>query len=300
MQIDELKKQDIPLLTSLTKKIWYLDDVTEEIIYEKSFGDPYYQPDYNWIARENDTVVGFLSGAYREYEKGKIGYIKLMGVSPSWRRKSIGKSLLMKFEEIIIQKGATELRVMDVPLNYFMPGLDPRYTEGVVFLQKNGFEKVGENINMDVDLYKVDLDTSDDEKKLAKEGIIIRRAEHSDYNQIIKFIETEWKLWNYEVTRTFENKPVSLHIALFENKVVAFSAYYGNNKGLPWFGPMGTDKAMRGKKLGEILLKRCLADQKADGFSHSIIPWVGPVGFYLKAVNAHISRVFWTFRKSLT
>ncbi len=300
MIFEELKKSDIPELTSLAKRILILDELSEDIIYEKSFGDPFYQSDLNWVAREDNKMVGFLIGAFRNYEKGKLGYIKLMGVLPQWRRKSVGKLLLERIEDVLRKQDVTEIKVMDVPLNYFMPGLDPRYTEGVVFLQQNGFEKVGENINMDVDLTSIDLETSEDEKRLSKEGIYIRRAEHTDYTQIIKFIESEWKLWAHEVSQAFDNKPISLHIAQSQDQIVAFSAYNGNNRGLPWFGPMGTDKSMRGKKIGEILLKRCLADQKTDGFSHSIIPWVGPAGFYLKAVNAHISRIFWTYKKSLS
>jgi GNAT superfamily N-acetyltransferase len=188
---------------------------------------------------------------------------------------------------------------MDVPLNYFMPGVDPRYTEGIIFLLKSGFDKVAEHVNMNVDLISQDLKTDTEEKKLAKEGIIIRRATPEDKEIIFKFSDAYWQLWNHEISQTYNNNPITLHIAIDKDRVAAFSAHSGNNIGLPWFGPMGTDPEYRGKMLGEILLKRCLADQKNMGFRYSIIPWVGPIGFYLKAVDAHISRVFWAFKKNL-
>ena len=98
---------------------------------------------------------------------------------------------------------------------------------------------------------------------------------------------------------SFNSDPIAIHVALVAGEVQAFSGHNGNNIGMGWFGPMGTDPSLRGKGIGEVLLKRCLQDMKDWGLKTSIIPWVGPIGFYAHFANAVISRVFWRFEKRL-
>ncbi|MFV1981354.1 MAG: GNAT family N-acetyltransferase, partial [Rhodothermia bacterium] len=100
-----------------------------------------------------------------------------------------------------------------------------------------------------------------------------------------------------EISNCFSNMPVSLHLAFRDEALVAFSGYDGNNVGTGWFGPMGTAESARGAGIGGVLLKRCLADIKAQGKHEAIIPWVGPVGFYAHHVGARISRVFLRLEK---
>jgi hypothetical protein len=46
-----------------------------------------------------------------------------------------------------------------------------------------------------------------------------------------------------------------------------------------------------------VLLKRCLADIRADGLHSAQIGWTGPVQFYERAVGARPDRMFWLYRK---
>ncbi|NUP67682.1 MAG: GNAT family N-acetyltransferase, partial [Nonomuraea sp.] len=66
-----------------------------------------------------------------------------------------------------------------------------------------------------------------------------------------------------------------------------------------WFGPMGTAPDARGLGLGGVLLRRCLADQRAAGQASAQIGWVGPLRFYSRAVGARAERVFWLYRRDL-
>ena len=300
MITEELKEKDITEISELASRNLIYDKFSPELIREKCFEDPFYDSKFNIVAKDKGNIIAFLIGAFRDYDKGKFGWIKLMTVEKSYRRKKIATQMVNQLTEEVKKKGATDLKVMDIPLNYYMPGLDPRYTDGVSFLLRNRFEHIGESINMEADLFNINFNTLDMEKELEKEGFTIKRAEPKDKEPTLEFIRPIWKLWEYEVSQTFKNKPITLHIAYYKEKVVAFSAFAGNNVGLPWFGPMGTDPNMRGKKLGEILLKRCLADQKIQGHHVSIIPWAGPIAFYKNTVNADINRVFWRFNKPLT
>ena len=96
----------------------------------------------------------------------------------------------------------------------------------------------------------------------------------------------------------FDNTPISLHLAFLDGELGAFSAYDLNNKTMAAFGPMGTKPVFRGKGVGAILLKRCLDDQKKQGHAQSVIPWVGPIPFYARTVNARIDRIFWRYQKT--
>ena len=103
--------------------------------------------------------------------------------------------------------------------------------------------------------------------------------------------------WSGEVISAFQNNPITLFIAEQDENLLAFSAHEGNNKGTGWFGPMGTDPALRGKGVGGILLKKCLKDMKEMGFVKATIPWVGPIPFYMHYADAKVERIFWRYEK---
>ncbi len=83
-------------------------------------------------------------------------------------------------------------------------------------------------------------------------------------------------------------------------EIIAFSEFETNNKGTGWFGPMSTSVNARGKGVGGVLLKRCMNEMKKMGFKTSIIPWVGPISFYMHYINSPVDRVFWRYEKKLS
>jgi predicted N-acetyltransferase YhbS len=300
MKLEQLTKHDVGAVSDFCNRNIMYDKFTPALIEEKSFCDPDFDPALSFVTKdEKGNIIGFLLGIMRVWKQEPIGWIKLMAVEETRRRKQVGSEMLTALEANLKSLGATKLKVMDCPLNYYMPGVDPRYTEMVVFCLRRGFNRVSENINMDCDLVAGDFDTAELEKDRSKDGFEIKRAEPADKEVTLRFVNCQFAGWENEIANTFKNNPISLHIAKKENEVVAFSAYDGNNLGLGWFGPMGTNPNLRGKKIGEILLKRCLADQKKQGYKISIIPWAGPISFYLNTVNAKIGRVFWTFQKPI-
>jgi mycothiol synthase len=272
------------------------DFLSEKLIREKLYDDPGFDAQNYLLFEQNGEVLGFLLGIIREVRGEKIGYIKLMAVDQNHRRKGIARRLLTSFEQNLKQAGVAKLRIYDVPLNYFMPGVDPRYTPAVCFAQRMGFKHISDAINMEVSLDQ-DFNVSNEIISLQKKGIEIKRAGQDEKPALIAFLTEWWALWQNEVNMAYRNNPVSVHIALKDNKVLAFSAYEGNNKGTGWFGPMGTHPDLRGLGVGNVLLKLCLDDMKNAGHKKSTIPWVDPIGFYSNYVNANISRVFWRFEK---
>jgi GNAT superfamily N-acetyltransferase len=292
--------EDLGTTAEFLNRNFTFDNIDKVLLREKLLDDPHPDPNLFLTAHNGAETTGIIYCVLRSLDDGLTGYVKLMAVDKKYHRKGIGTQLYKTAEGILIQKGVKRIRWYDVPLNYFMPGLDPRYTPALCFIESMGFQRKGEAINMEVDLNAMSWKTENEEIFLKSKGVEIRRAKIDDWQSITQFLNTEWKLWNYELEMAIKDHPPSLHLAFLNGQLKAFSAYNGNNKGTGWFGPMGTHADTRGLGIGSILLKRCLEDMRLQGHTKSTIPWVGPVSFYAHYVNASISRIFWRFEKQIT
>ena len=100
-----------------------------------------------------------------------------------------------------------KVRIYDTPFNYWMPGIDPRYTAALCFASRLGFTRFTDTTNMQVELQNQNWDTKKSEVRIAKRGIIIKRAEEEDKESLLGFIDQEFALWRTEI----ENSYNSLH-----------------------------------------------------------------------------------------
>jgi GNAT superfamily N-acetyltransferase len=286
------------------------DNMPDFLLREKTFGDPDYSSKYTLLAfnNENEMPVGFVQGIIRtagvsshkavKKTNKNIGFIKLICIHPDERRKGIASRLYRKVENRFLRTGVGLIRVYESVPNYFMPGVDPMYTEAVCFFERNGFKKFGDTSNLLANL-NADFSTAAEESRLLKKNIVCRRAEISEKKEILTWVEKKFPEWAPEVSKSFNNDPVSLFIATLGGRIKAFSAHEVNNKGIGWFGPMGTGKSLRGKGIGGILFRKSLLDMKEMGYQKAIIPWVGPIPFYMHYSNARVERVFWRYEKIL-
>ncbi len=275
------------------------DTLNETILREKIIDDPDYDPELVLSLWENDKPVAFLSGIVRDIQGERTGYIKLMVTHKEHRRKGLGKKLFLEIESRLRKRQVSRMRVYDVPYNYYMPGIDPRYTAALSFFETMGFSRFADTSNMIVDLENQDFSTQEAEKILVEKSITIIRADYGDMSDIFLFIDEHFPLWRTEISNAYNSLPVSLHIARQDGQLKAFSGHNGNNFGTGWFGPMGTHPDLRGMGIGGILLKRCLQDMKDWGLKTSVIPWVGPIRFYSYYANARVDRVFWRYEKQI-
>ncbi|MGC9342909.1 MAG: GNAT family N-acetyltransferase [Bacteroidales bacterium] len=298
-EVRTYRDSDFQDILELLKSNMEYDSWSDELLKEKLYMDPEWKADHCFIVEDTGKVIGFLQGVLRTVREEDIAYIKLFAVDHSKRRKGVGTLLLKAFETLIQEMGIKKIRVFDVPLNYHMPGVDPRYTPAVCFLEKNGFVNTGEAINMEVDLLDRSWDVKTKIDSLKSQGITISRIQPEKWNELMVLISDEWKLWAYELEMAFRMDPPAIFVAEYEGRIKAFSAYDGNNQGTGWFGPMGTHPDLRGKGVGNVLLYLCLEDMKKQGHQKSTIPWVGPVSFYSHFAGAKISRLFWRYEKKI-
>ena len=297
MTLRPIRRDDAEALRDLWNRTAAHDPLSAALFEEKVWGDPGFSSDLALAAEEDGNVVGFAFGVVREVEGGKRGVVKLLAVAPDRQRKGIGTRLVETLESRMRDVGATAVRLGESPPNYLTPGLDPRYTRAMLLFEKRGYERLQEAIHMEVDLAGQMFETAEPERALAEDHVVVRRAAAGDEEAVMTFLDKHWPPWKAEIGRTFANDPVSLHLAFEDGAVLGFSAYDANNVGTGWFGPMGTAPAARGRGVGAVLLKRCLADMKAQGHATSTIPWVAPVAFYAHHVGAEISRLFYRYEK---
>jgi mycothiol synthase len=299
--IRQLAHEDLPRITEIADRGLEFDVVNEPLIREKTVGAKDYVAELGLVYENEGGIVGFVQGADGRVIDGKqVAYIRIFVMDRSARGQGIGSALLTELEVRLKKRGAQMISTMDCPANYFMPGVDFRYTEAYCFFLKQGYAFFRENHNLIAPLEVAAWPGLDAQiAELRSDGIEVRRAHKTDETPIHEFLQLHWAGWRNEVQGALDNDPCTVHIAIQNGGVIAFSGYQGNNKSLPWFGPMGTQPGLRGKGIGGLLLRLCLRDLARQGYDHAIIPWVGPVRFYARYSDARLDRCFWVYRKEL-
>ena len=117
------------------------------------------------------------------------------------------------------------------------------------------------------------------------EGLNIRRAQPFEITPVRDFIEENFSVaWADEISVGFASKPVTIHIATRESRVIGCAAHECTRKA--FFGPTGVVESGRGRGIGKALLIASLWGLRELGYVYGIIGGAGPVEFYQKAVGA--------------
>jgi predicted N-acetyltransferase YhbS len=254
------------------------------------------------ISVEGGRVIGVVLGSI-SHRDPSIGHVDLVAVDPQQRRRGVGRALVSRIEDALAGLGARDVVIAGNPPYYGWPGIDVRYTPAVCAAMALGFEPDPPAWNMSADLGKPDSlalrPTAAAEQRLAAGGITVRRAGLEDVPALIEFALTNFGSgWAGEIAHSVGRDRAGCHVAVgAAGEILGFAAYGSSRRS--WFGPMGTSLAVQGMGIGSVLLRRCLADQKAAGHDSVQIGWVGPVPFYSGTVGARIERVFFLYHKQL-
>jgi len=300
--IDTWGRSDLDRVVQVLNAASLYDTFATDHVADAVFSDIDHEGDLLLCVREegrNGQIVGVAAAVVRTRlvdDAPPIGFLKLFAVAPASQHRGVGAALLEEVERRLRERGAGVVLIFgDAPF-YLRPGVDFRLTPLVCFLLRHGFRVRDHAANMRVDLAATRLDTTADEARLHALGFTIRRLAADDAAAFRAYLEREWGWgWATEACRSLERDPISTHLALQGGEIVGFASC--NASGPGQFGPMGVRTEVRRHGIGGVLLKRCLADQRAQGYADSDIQWVGPFGFYARYVDAVISRCFWQFQK---
>ncbi|MEU4472334.1 GNAT family N-acetyltransferase [Micromonospora sp. NPDC023888] len=247
-------------------------------------------------------LVGVLLCSVSSTEAG-TGHVDLVAVLPDHRRRGVGRALLRRAERVLAERGATEVLLAGNPPYYAWPGVDVRYTPAVCAALALGYQQDRTAWNMTADLSydgsPALRSTEAAERRLADQGVTVRRAEPADLPALTAFARSTFGgTWDGELAGSVGRDGAGCHLAERGGEVLGFAAYGSSRPS--WFGPMGTAPAAEGSGIGGVLLRRCLADQQAAGLTRAEIGWVGPVPFYSGSAGARIERVFFLYRRTLS
>lgn len=266
---------------------------------EKVFEDADIAPAMRMVSQDDSgDVTGFGVCVPRAPQEA-TGAIKLIAVDAKVRRLGIGATLAAHLERVLTFRGCRAVRLGESPPNYLQPGIDQDAVDAIGFFESRGYRSFSTVHDMRCELYEADLSTTDDESRLAGRGVVVRRATAADMASLTRAVREYWGGWLPEVRIAMSHDPPAVHVAAVASEVVAFSAHSSNNQSIGWFGPMGTVPESRGIGVGTVLLRRCLRDLRDYGFAQAVIPWVGPVTFYERAVGARVERTYLRFEKTL-
>jgi mycothiol synthase len=293
-EVVTLGRGEIEAVVDLLESASTFDELPFQQVVENVGDDAGVDDELVLGVRADGSLIGAAIGTHR----GDWGAVKAFGVTRELRRQGIGSALLAELERRLAARGAQRLRFFYDAPHYLRPGIDFRDTAFISFVERRGFQQQRAACNMSADLAAAPLDTSVEEARLADQGFEVRRLESADADAFDRYLREVWhENWRVEGMRSLRRNPVTTHVALREGRIVGFASHSVSGPGQ--FGPMGTNPELRGKGVGAILLKRCLADQRDAGFAECDIQWVGPKGFYADHVGARISRCFWQYEKEL-
>jgi len=296
VQVREAHPEDLTALYPLARNALTHDTFSMELLAEKLFRIPRpgRQVGRVFLAEVSQTPVGMMQALWQPADAR--GWLGLFAVQTDCRRRGIATALLENVRRAWQAAGVRAGEVLAIPGNYFTPGIDPRYTEGLCFLERSGFERFKDCVNLTASLEEP-FETTVDEQRLAEEDVLIRRARSDDGPLLDVFFEQHFGAdWRLEAQLALDNDPPTLHVGLRDSVMVAFSAHSTQNREWGFFGPMGTAPAARGLGIARVLLWHCLNDLRQAGHRTAVIPWVGPVAFYARHANCRVERVFWRYR----
>jgi ribosomal protein S18 acetylase RimI-like enzyme len=296
VELRALDRRDLPAARQLLADACRFEDaaaVAEEKLYGPAPGAP-----------RTDATAALIDGRLVGVVIASGRWLRLLAVAPDARRRGIGTVLLAAGEAAAAAAGAARARTLDQPGNYLAPGIDERDGDTIGWLERRGWRRCGDNVNLLVDVAGNPRAGAARAAELAAAaaaaGYQVRRARTDEAAALADPIGRAFSPpWAFEVERALAGDPPGVHLALHGGELAAFAVHDGNNRGLGWFGPAGTLPEHRGRGLGEALLVACCADVAAAGRARCEVAWIGPREFYARAVGIAGERRFAVLDKDL-
>ena len=225
IRIVEACPDDLSRLYALASKALAYDTFSPELLREKLFFNPHPGCDeYHTLMAELDGgLAGMLQHVIRADED--LAWLGLFAVTEGYRRHKIATRLYEAASDCWRKKGIRAVEVLTIPTNYLVPGIDPRYTPAVCFLESVGFEAKLPKASMRARLDN-NFDTGEHEGRLRRQGVEVRRARAEDEELIEHFFDSHFGAgWMTEVRLGMSREPRAVHLALKGGEIIAFAAH---------------------------------------------------------------------------
>lgn len=276
--------------------------------------DANFDPSGLRLAYQDGSLVGCVYAVRRllpmvgtDLEPGN-GWIPFFFVKKDHQRQGVGATLMEDAFEFFRQNSVGKVSFAAYAPNYFVPGIDAHlYPGGYEFLVQNGFDVQYSPVAMDRNLvgFEIPHDVRAEQEQRESEGYSFSFAEDKDLHEAIQFATKTFNPdWGRAIREgVLQGLPLSnILVARDGARLVGF-CLFGGYEGIPErFGPFGVDPDQQGKKLGKILLYKCLAAMQAQGLHGAWFLWTGetsPAGHLYKRAGFTVSRTFHVMSKTL-
>jgi GNAT superfamily N-acetyltransferase len=229
---------------------------------------------------------GFVSAVVRTVGDHHVGWVRLLAVDPSARRRGHGRALLAAAEQWAFEQGAGEIQLGGSAPFYFWPAVPGDALEMLCLAEAARYSPIGGELNMTIPTTF---------RASSPPGMTLHRVvDDGDADAVVSFTDAHWPWWVAELRRGIDQGGCHAAFDEQDRAVVGFACHSVNRAA--WIGPMGTDAERRGRGVGHALLGALCTDLMTANFRDAEISWVGPVRFYAKA-GARVSRMFRSYRK---
>jgi GNAT superfamily N-acetyltransferase len=245
-----------------------------------------------WDDRDATVVLATDDGeaaaaaVVREVRGRRVGFVQLVATKPNARRRGHARDLVTGLRDWALdEQAAVAMQAGGGAPYYLWPGVDATATPALCLFESLGFAPHRTEFNMTF---------TTRHRAPVPDGVSVTRVlDEADAAAGLSFVDTHWPNWVAETERAVDHGSCHIAKAASDGKVVGFGCHSVNRLG--WLGPMGTDPVRRHGGLGNALLSAIAKDLMAAGLASVEVAWVGPLGFYAKAANATVSRVFTTW-----
>lgn len=262
------------------------DMLDRENFYRRVIYDVNFDPKKFLLAFEGETPAGFVYATNRKVPdeaaglQAEQGWIVAMGVHPAMRRKEIGKTLLLKAEELLKKEGVCKIAAGPYSTNYIFPGVDKdAYASGTGFFKAMGYEKTGECCSMDTHLrgYRTPEKYAAKKKGLEEQGYRFIPYRSEDALPLFEFLHRDFAWWLPDVRGAITAGRAEKTLILAhspEGKVIGFvlRALDGTPER---FGPFGTSPSMQGKGIGTVLFHEMMENLVKARLFYTYFLWTG-------------------------
>lgn len=296
MKIEKINfEKDLKVIKEIWNDEFHLIFPISQALIERNTQNAY--KDASFIVKENDEIVGFIISKiyednYHLEDYEHIGWVSLIYVKPSYRKRGIGSILLDRAESEFSKLRKKTIYIGKDFYNFF-PGLPIDLKKNLGWFEKRGYKR----------LYNTcDLIRSKDKKiPLKNQNIRYAFVDSLEKEKLIEFLNENWPgRWTKEATEYFEKggNGGEYLVGLDGDKICAFAKVNFPNTptklisyNLTWreklnslggIGPLGVNINYRGQNIGYDIIAFAINNLIDRGADNIIIDWTNLLDFYRK------------------
>lgn len=261
--------KDVQPVVDLWNDCLPFDPITGEKLLQLSLTSSYH-PDGVFVAEHQGAIIGFLPTiASQAQPPNETGWLLALAIDPAYVSTGVGEDLLNVAIIFLKASGKRIIEVANCQEFSFFPHFDSRYKESIALLEKAGFTRRRELVDITKALtgFPIPQWVLEAEEVLHTKGIHFDYCYESYYPNFLAFIRDNFsERWYHHNRRYVEQHgdPKTKILALRAGEVVGFINFVVTDA-IGRIRQTGVLPAVRGQKIGGVLVFKSIAEMQATG-----------------------------------